>query len=633
MAHASDQAQTPSGTDKTQPTKLLPTGRTLSEFKPLSKSEQSLIEACACGKWLHLESEDLKNREIRAELIRFIALGGDKAVPIHESGIMLMGAVIIGDISLNYCNIHTPIALYNCEIGGEIGFKEAKSKNIFLGRSRIKSLNAEGAFIDGDLNLRAIVCDQGQIRVTGASITGDLLMAGSNIANSKESVLLAERVRISGSAFLNNEFQCRGRISFSGAMISGDFSLTNALIECEGEVLVADSMKVGGTVFLRKIRSKGEIRFLGSDLKDIEFCDAELSNLTGNAIILGRAHVRGTVDLRRITATGAINLRGCRVEGELACGGGDFRNPDGVSLNAEEIRVQGAFYWNEGVQAEGDVLLTGATVGSLVDDLQCWRGVRALNLDGFVYDRLAGGSTDAVDRAEWITSQYQTGDANNFRPQPWEQLAKVLRQMGHPEDAKLVAIAKQRQMRKLRIIGSRKSNQSWRQPWRALDRMRVGVLNMASRIAHRLYGALAGYGYRPMRTVFCMMAGWALATAGYAFAEARGMFGPTSPLLQTNPQFADCGPRWERGKQAWTRCDKMPPEHSHFSASFYSLDVILPLVDLKQESDWSPIVEESLTWWSAPGAWVRLLMWVEVLFGWITSLLLVSAVGRLVQKD
>ena len=78
----------------------------------------------------------------------------------------------------------------------------------------------------------------------------------------------------------------------------------------------------------------------------------------------------------------------------------------------------------------------------------------------------------------------------------------------------------------------------------------------------------------------------------------------------------------------------MPPAYSTFQPLLYSADLILPLVDLQQENDWSPMVLQSdgrSSLWG--GICVRWLMWLEILFGWGMSLLLVAVLGNLVKKD
>jgi hypothetical protein len=113
----------------------------------------------------------------------------------------------------------------------------------------------------------------------------------------------------------------------------------------------------------------------------------------------------------------------------------------------------------------------------------------------------------------------------------------------------------------------------------------------------------------------------------------NGLIGPTNAGIYTQQGLAHCGFGNSGAGTPWTQCAEMPSEYSAFDPLVYSLDVILPLLDLKQENEWRPIVQDAHGEQLPFGHALRFLMWFEILFGWITSLLLVSALGKLVQKD
>jgi hypothetical protein len=76
-------------------------------------------------------------------------------------------------------------------------------------------------------------------------------------------------------------------------------------------------------------------------------------------------------------------------------------------------------------------------IGSYGQRLTC-----VLKLDGFTYDRFAGvAPTDAAARCRWLARQSREHRIDAFRPQPYEQAAKVLREMGHAADARKIARA------------------------------------------------------------------------------------------------------------------------------------------------------------------------------------------------
>jgi hypothetical protein len=126
---------------------------------------------------------------------------------------------------------------------------------------------------------------------------------------------------------------------------------------------------------------------------------------------------------------------------------------------------------------------------------------------------------------------------------------------------------------------------------------------------------------------------WFVCALGYAAAGEDGLIGPTNPRIYADPAFEACGDGGDRGKIHWTDCKILPPEHSTFDPLIYSLDVILPVVDLKQETEWSPMVHSAGGEELVGGHELRLLLWVEIFFGWIGSLLLVSVLGGLIKRD
>lgn len=270
-----------------------------------------------------------------------------------------------------------------------------------------------------------------------------------------------------------------------------------------------------------------------------------------------------------------------------------------------------------------------------------------LKLDGFVYDKLAGiAATDAKTRIAWLNKQIPAhlNDKKEFKPQPWQQLQKVLREVGHLEDARQVAIAFEEQLRKADLIGQ--TPEDWCKPRRQLTKK-------ISRAFHWLFGWLIGYGYRPLRPFLYMVIVWITCSAFYTYAAYQGVFAPSNPLVFQNPEYNvckadkdeskfelhefDCTPPTTQGAGNWYLCGNLREEYTGFSPFTYSLDLILPVVDLQQEGDWSPMIPTPKDNWICELSkfslkhWTRLVMWFEILFGWIASLLLVAVVSGLTK--
>jgi hypothetical protein len=641
MAHASEPESAPVGSPgRGNPEKQgdpLPKGRELRDFERLTETEQKLILACRTGEWCTLDKQlpeaGKPGLTVRASLLRFLALGGDNSTPVHELGIQLTGAHIEGELDLSYCKANVPIKLYKCVFPEEIDLQEASLKYLLIGESKISGILGDGLKVDGDLCLRGTVSN-GTVRLYGANIGGDLDLADTELAVEDGEALGADRVRVAGGLFAI-ALKTGGTVRLAGSWISGDLTCRGASLAGDSLSLVFDGARIDGSVYLTGgFRAEGEVRLIGASMALFDCTGATLINRGGNALVAERAVFRGNVFLRQgFSSLGSINLWSTKIFGELDCDGGSFEAPSAIALDATGMSLDGTMFWQAVAKVEGGISLARAKIGSLSDDEPSWAGAAWVDWDGFTYDRISDGPTAAEIRCKLLAKQQDNPGRGEFRPQPWEQLARVLREMGHVEDARLVAMQKQRELRRQKIIGSRRPRTGWKAPWSTIERVRVWLINSATRLLHRLYGGLAGYGYRPMRTVGWMLAGWLLGALVFSLGETRGVFGPTAPLLQTSAGFETCGAPGEPGTQHWTRCAALPPEHTQFNAVMYSLDVILPLVDLRQEGDWAPITHARHGGRLWEGEIVRALMWIQILFGWITSLLLASAAGRLVQKD
>ena len=74
---------------------------------------------------------------------------------------------------------------------------------------------------------------------------------------------------------------------------------------------------------------------------------------------------------------------------------------------------------------------------------------------------------------------------------------------------------------------------------------------------------------------FCALVYWWLALPPY------NALGPTAPLVFQNAAYAACT---EENKGNWMLCKSLPAEYTTFSPLAYSLDILLPLVDLGQKN-------------------------------------------------
>lgn len=366
----------------------------------------------------------------------------------------------------------------------------------------------------------------------------------------------------------------------------------------------AGGVKVEGGVYLRNgFKAKGEVNFLIAIIGgDFDCTRGEFINKDGKAISAGRMDIKGDVCLRDgFKAKGEVRFLGAIIGGNFSCIKGEFINGDDRAISADGIKIGGHAYLREGFRAEGLISFVSAKVGGsfvwtgvnldkktkldlrdakigvLWDDVKNWPKKGNLFLDGFVYDSIGDyASKDAKSRIEWLNRQGE----ERFRPGPYEQLAKVLNKMGHSEDAKKILIEKEKKITRLSGFGW------WRRFWR-------GVL-----------GVTIGYGYRPWRALWFIAAIIFIGTMVFWSGYKAGVIVPVEKEAYVSKQ----GGQLREG-------------YPKFSALVYSIDMFVPLVDLRMEK-----------YWCVCGGFTRGYMWFHIGFGWILTTLLVVGLTGLVRK-
>jgi hypothetical protein len=204
-------------------------------------------------------------------------------------------------------------------------------------------------------------------------------------------------------------------------------SIGDDLVIDEGTEFAAVDLrgaKIGGRLSLFDARITDALKMEGVSIGSDLFMDG---GQFSKPIDLIFAKIGGNLDLRRAAVAG-VDLTGARVEGALR-----LTSPEWLSAGA-----QGAM-----------LVLANTRVGAVQDEAGAWP--HRLDLDGFTYDRLGGLGVDpeaAVGKraSEWFVNWLARDEP--YSPQPYEQLAGVLREMGHPEMATDVLYAGRERERK-----------------------------------------------------------------------------------------------------------------------------------------------------------------------------------------
>jgi len=482
------------------------------------------------------------------------------------------------------------------------------------------ALNADGLQAGGGVFLSKGFHAKGVVRLLGARIRGNLDCTGGTFEGTETETpagktivaLGADGLQAGGGVFLSERFHATGEVRLIGARIQGNLSCDGGTFENpDGDALTADGVEVGGDTFMRRpFHAKGLVRLPGARIRGDLDCNggtfegAETETPEGKMIVaLGadRLQVGGDVFMTQgFHATGEVRLLGARIRGDLACTGGTFENPKGDALSADRLQVGGSAFLRKGFQVTGNVSLVHAKARVLVEDEASWPAHGDLDLEGFVYEGIVG-PTDAASRLQWLARQYplprRRGD---YHPQPYEQLAAVLRRSGHVAESKKVLMAKEKDLRKF------------------------GDLGLGARVWNWILGATIGYGYRVRRVLIWWAVPIVLAGGFFFWLGHRGgLLSPTFP------------PRAEAAAPSDKRLDET------FCPWVYSLDTFLPIVDLHQEGRWLPNRGGSdvvtifwpdrylFTWGDLLCVW----FWIEIGAGWLLTTLALAGLTGLIRRD
>jgi hypothetical protein len=526
----------------------------------------------------HLNGRNKDTRALAAERMKagVVLLDGLTA----QGTIRLAGAVITGQLSC--VNAKVP---YRDRIGNALS---------------ADALKAGGVILDG-------LTAHGAVRLHGADIAGQLSCrdAQLNGRDLDRNALDAERIK-AGAVFLDGKFRAAGAVRLHGADIAEGLSCRGAQLngtDNDRNALAAEQIKAG-VVFLDGLAAAGTVRLYGADITGGLSChDAQLNGTDndGNALAADRMTVGSDILLDgKLAAAGTISLISVHVGGSVTFAPTALAGEGKVALNAARSQIAGRLTWKPAAPVSGQVNLEGATAGELDDDWSCkraeangyWPGRKQLRLDGFTYGRFGGHhQATAEQRKKWIRSQYEPPAASGspaFATQPYEQLTAVYRRAGQDTQARDVAIA------------------------RRADLRRYGKLKPYRRFGNWFLDWTIKYGYQTWR-------------AGVGLAVVFLLFWVFSYLAQQDHLMLPVGET--EGLHYLPSATKCTSSYPCFYPFGYTIDTVIPLIDVHQAAYWGPDGHAPLG-----HAWVAC-TWAATAAGWALATLLVAGYTGLVRQD
>lgn len=562
----------------------------------LPENDRALVAAAKAGRvWRPMEKtptpDQLSDLDfvagmqgVQVSTIRALYLGLWDDVVVDPRGVYVRGARIDGTLNLLFGAGRGALSLEHCHFTEQVVVQGARLPALWLDASHLaKGLHGNGVRIEGSLSCREGFRSQGEVRLLGAQIGGNA--------------------------------------AFSGARLSGAKDKNGVT----GAALTADGIVVAGSLFCGDgFRSQGEVRLLGAQIGgDTDFSGAELHGNGGATLQADNMEVKGGIY--------------CRAEGSKA-----FRINGDASLVG--VRVRGLMDWcpKEWI---GELDLSHAVVGQWCDACgvseKAAVGTWSIILDHFSYGAFLSWEemkADSGTRIAWI----QASQGENFRPGPYQTLARVLRAAGDDRGAAAVGLAKEKARTRhsiatCRTDASHAQTPKWKRPLLWVRAAWMWFLSW-------LFNLFVGYGYYPRRGVGwlagMLAAGWLVFWLGGPTPYGGpGHIKPADPVFIAQNHITKKGEYetsaqedkvLERGHRfAYT----LPVEYTPFSAFWYSFDTLVPLIDLGQEKAWSPSpLVPSFT--RDPIGWLLLFyLYFHIIMGWVLTTLTVVAMTGLIKRD
>lgn len=432
-------------------------------------------------------------------------------------------------------------------------------------------LFAPGISVGGGLRIdRSAI--SGAVVLTDARVAQAITVKDSTIANASAFAFYGDYARVGRVKLLSKDF--RGGIKMHAARVEDDVLIAPSILESWKPT--AKSGRTGGptAINLQWAVIGGSLR-IGQRRRPA--ADAPPSDAF--------AKVDGNVELDGIECQRDLVIDSLSAAAPPAAAGAPPASPDlRVTLQCArvngELRIDEAgrtmpFAWDLG-HAQVRVLTAGPDRGRFA-----WEP-RRLQLGGFQVDRIEGlsGESDTLTRGiAWVER-----DEESWRTGAYDVMAAVLRADGHEDAATEVLIARER----------------------------ARAAHLLPRPLAAVWGAF-GYGYRPLRAVYGIVAltllGWLVFRRGYL----RGSVVPSN---------LDAVTGWtERGG-----VQEVAKGYPRFGALLFSFDALLPIIALGQDDTWRVAPP------SGRGPWIRLYYSLHVVGGWALSTGLAISVANLFSR-
>ncbi len=515
------------------------------------------------------------------------AAGGDDAVAAR-------GLMVEGELDASKMVSRGSVRLTDARISGSVLLANAT-----ISVRQSPAFNATNTVIGGGFDGRGMIVD-GETRLRHTRIAGSLNLADAQLRNPGAAALGSGGLIVDGGLFCHRGFSAAGEIRLIGARLGANLNLSGAkLANANGVALNLDRASLADLEAVGLIVSAGSVSLLGAQLSGrLDMAGAQLSNpgkmaldasgmSTDRRLILDRARISGEVRMSTTHVGSRLLLREAQID-----------NPGGTALLLSPVDVAADMFCST-MRVTGRTDLTGSRIGRHLD----LSGAHLVNPDGIAF---VGRSLQAMElsitpdapiQGAVVLTHARIGVLRD-NPQYWpddlqlsgltyevlepllpaqrrldwlrrdpdsrdsyEQMAAFYTRIGQGAEARRVLYAAERRERKSK-------------PW-------------TGRIWSSLQDITVGYGYRPFRAASWLLTLLIIGSIAYGAAPPAPLNGSAAP---------------------------------HFNPVIYTLDLLLPVVDLGQKHAYNPAGIEQ---------WLSYLL---IAVGWILVSTIAAGVARIITR-
>lgn len=484
----------------------------------LTDVERGLWDAYAEGATYDLRSRDpARNdpaglhtwgpeRTVRADTVARLLLHGPEARPGRVAAMKLAGAYITGALDLSGGRVAPYVELRQCRFENEVLLPECGFATLRLVECSIPRLEAARLTTTGDFHLPRCTIDGG-VRLTDAQIGTDLLLSQLSVGRDRRGRAISADGITVGQDLQADLLQAHGEVRLRGATIGVSLNLAGSVLRNPygKRALNAPQLTVERTLHM------------GPEAVP----EPATAGATPPFGVGGHTPPRGT-RMQRFECHGGLRLDDGRFGDAVDLDDARFVMDPEQEMSLRRISTPELRFIGRRPEG-GRVVLSGARVVNLRDQYSSWPEPGSLAMAGFFYEHLIPVGTFPLERRlEWIAAA-----TPEFSPEPYENLATVLRTSGEDHDARRVLLAKHRRHRE--------------------------TLPLAGKAWGLLQDWTVSYGYRPTRAVLWMAVLWAVGTVYFSGHEPRAL-------------RRGEGPEW--------------------NPALYALDLLVPVIDLGQDNAW-----------------------------------------------